>query len=94
VAQLSITQWTEDEAFAWIEREYGLSTGAAEQQLRIAYESGNVRADDETAIILPDGGAQYVPPRLSRITGGFVHRLLLSADDLRWQIRQQLGAPV
>jgi hypothetical protein len=90
--------WTEDEAFAWIVRDFGLSVGAAEMQLRIAWETGNVRATDETATstILPDDRVQHkkIPiSGISRITGQLVHRLLLHPADLRSQIRQQLGAP-
>jgi hypothetical protein len=89
---------TEEAAIEWLRREYGLSLGAATLELQNAWNSGKVRGWDNLVeirdgktVVLRDGKPVHIPPRLSQITGDFVHDHRLSADDLRWQIEQQLG---
>jgi hypothetical protein len=92
---------TEEAALEWLRQEYGLSIGAAIRQLQEAWNSGNVRGWDNLAeigqhgeMVLRDGKPVQVPPRIGQlIPDRLVHDHRLHADDLRWQIEQQLGKP-
>jgi hypothetical protein len=95
---------TEDAAIAWPRHEYGLSEGAAIPQLRQAWASGNVRGRTrdgwdyfeitEDGCFRRNGGERvYEAPYRCEVTGRFVHATRINAEDLRWQIEQQLGKP-
>ena len=76
---------TEEAAIEWLRRKYGLSLGAATLELQNALSSGKVRGWDNLVkmrdgkMVLRDNKAVHIPPRLSQITGGFVHDHRLSA---------------
>jgi hypothetical protein len=94
---------TQDAAIGWLRHEYSLSEGAAIPHFRRAWASGNVRGRtrrgwdyfeiSEDGAIGRDGEPVEIPPYRCEVTGRLVHDLRLNADDLRWQIEQQLGKP-
>jgi hypothetical protein len=94
---------TQDAAIGWLIHEYGLSEGAAIPQLQRAWASGNVRGwtrrgwdyfkISEDGAIGRDGEPVDVAPYRCEVTGCLVHDTRLNAEDLRWQIKRQLGKP-
>ena len=86
--------FSEREAFDWVRREYRLSMGAAQAALKAAVDSGNVRLFDQVTTVSADGQVKRNPATISDlVTERFVHDLRINADDLRWQVEQQLGRP-
>jgi hypothetical protein len=82
----------EEAALDWMRQQYDLSGGAAKATLKSAVDSGNIVLRDFLVAELGDGRMEYMPARISSLKPShFVHDLRMDFEDLRWQIRKQLG---
>jgi hypothetical protein len=83
---------SEDDAIAWLGRDYRMPRGVAEVALQEAVAKGYILIDDVFVDIIESEGdlpkVEKIPPRISAlIPDKFTHRLELDFAALRWQIR-------
>jgi hypothetical protein len=74
-------------AIDWLTQDFELSVGAAEAALDAAIDSGNVRIEVPNVILSKTGATSLLDLQ-------WLFDAPISFADLRWQIRQQLGAPI
>jgi len=87
------TEISWEEAAEWVAREYGLSVGAAEAERAAAVASDKVRISACMPRVIP-GRTRVAAADLGTFPTGFLLReVRLNFDDLKYQIRQQIGRP-
>jgi hypothetical protein len=82
-------------ALVWLQRAYELPRFVAENHLREAWESGNVRMRESVTRIIEKPSGEFRVEYIPSIFGplGIRRDPKLGFEELRWQIEKQLGKP-